>query len=320
MASAGSWALEAQELPQDPKGTFVGATPGYEFHVDFWHNLHDYLYWRAQADGPAQDGEACVASRPDAERAGWRGTEAYYRRELKDRHWRRDPVMRAMRYTLSGVAAQPDSLVAPVFQRLRNAAPVYRACFWERDRMLARERLGDLLPRLILLGLTAQRRLAEYYHAPWPAGIHVDVVPYASFAGANTASGPDLPPHMQISSIDPDVAGLSGLELLLHEASHEIFGVGPGLVGESIDRVSASLGVDPPRDLWHAISFFTSGYVMQEMAEESGLEYAPYWSRGLFRRAWPDYLEPIQAHWTRYLRGEVGAEEALRGVVSAIIG
>jgi hypothetical protein len=55
------------------------------------------------------------------------------------------------------------------------------------------------------------------------------------------------------------------------------------------------------------------------LGQVPGLEYAPYWSRGLFRRAWPDYLEPIQVHWTRYLRGEAGAEEAVRGVVSAII-
>lgn len=50
MGSAGWWALQAQELPQDPEGTLVAATPGHEFHVAFWHNLHDYLYWRAQAD------------------------------------------------------------------------------------------------------------------------------------------------------------------------------------------------------------------------------------------------------------------------------
>lgn len=323
LAGVAPWAagpLRAQELPQDPATTLVVETPGYAFHVDFWANLHDWLYWRAQDDGPSDDEETCIAGRPEAERADWRAVEAYYRTDMKDRHWRGDPVMRALRYTLSGTAPYADSLVAPMYARLRRAAPTYRACFWERHRRLARERLADVLPPLLVHGPRLKERLAGYYGAPWPARIHVDVVPYASFAGANTASGPDVPPHMQISSIDPDLAGLSGLELLLHEASHEIFGPGRGLVGEAIDRASASLAVEPPRDLWHAVSFFTSGYVMRQMAEGAGLEYATYGSRGLFQRAWPEYIGPLEVHWTPYLEGRASVDEAMREVVSAISG
>ena len=312
--------LAAQQLPSDPAQTLLVATPGYDFHADFWHNLHDYLYWRAQDDGPSSEGSPCIEQQPERDRSAWHAVSEHYRTDMKDRHWRRDPIMRATRYTLSGLAPQPDSVMDPVFERLRQAAPVYRTCFWDGHLTAARERLATVVPLLLTHGPSLIETLSAHYDAPWPRSIRVDVVSFASYAGANTAAGRTVDPHMQISSIDPSLEGLSGLELLLHEASHEVFGPGRGLVGATISDVSRELGVDSPRDLWHAMSFFTTGYVQSAAMAEVGVEYSPYWLHtGLMSRAWPEYLEPIQTHWPPYLNGEVDARTAVERIVRAIV-
>jgi hypothetical protein len=124
---------------------------------------------------------------------------------------------------------------------------------------------------------------------------------------------------MQISSNDPDLAGWSGLELLIHEASHEMFGYNHGTIGGLIAAASDSLGIDRPFNLWHAISFYTSGHVMQSIAGQAGLEYTPYWIRsGVMRRAWPEFLPVLQDHWQPYLDGEVSLERAINEVVAAV--
>lgn len=302
--------VSGQTIPLPADSTVLAGTPGFTFHSDFWQNLSDHLYWGAQEDGPRNQRESCVAALSEADRLGWLAAQAHYERDMGERHHRRDPILRGLRYALAQLDDVPDSLVRPVYEILLDAAPAYRTCFWERQDRLNRERVANLVPLLIRYGPAVKKRLSAWYREPWPAAVHVDVQPYASSAGANTASGARVPPHMAISSIDQDLADLSGLELLLHEGSHEMFGPRHGAIGEAINRVSDSLGVSPPRNLWHALSFYSSGVAMEEVTGQAGVEYE--------LRAWPEYLEPLRREWGPYLAGRTDFELALLGLIVSL--
>ncbi len=308
---------------QTPPGgsTDIVATESYSFHSDFWANLHDYLYWRGREGGPANEGAVCLIGLAEIDLQGWLRATAFYNLNMSERHHRVDDLMRALRYRMSGVAELDHDMMSVVHEYLGMAAPAYRECFWEEHDAANRARVATIVPELESLGAAVKERMSELYAEAWPEQIHVDVIPFASFAGANTASGRDVPPHMAISSRDPDLVGLSGLELLIHEASHEMFGARHGTLGIAINAAAADLDVSAPRSLWHALSFYTSGFVMKEVTRDAGRpEYVPYWVRsGVMRRAWPDYLEPIQENWEPYLRGEAELESSLHSVIRAIV-
>jgi hypothetical protein len=298
--------------------SLVASTPEATFYSDFWLNLHDYLYGRV-GGGPGEkripeEGTACIAALPEAERDAWRAAEAYYEAEMPDRHHRTDSLVRAIRHRLAVIATEHTPLVDATLTLLSEAAPAYQACLWEVHDARNRERIGEMLRVVVPHGPALRDRLERTYQDDWPAGIVVDVTSYASAAGANTTSGPGEVPHMMISNTDPDLVGWCGLELLFHEGSHVMFGNRHGEVARAVIRASEAAGIARPPALWHALSFHTSGRIVQEMASAEGSAYTPYYRR---RGIFADFVPVFEEHWNPYLDGEVTMDEAASAVVRA---
>lgn len=299
---------------------FVAATPHLRFHSDFWLNLHDYLHGLV-GGGPGDrrieaEGTACFEALPAEERQAWEEIVAFYETDMADLHHRRNPLMSAIRYRLANLA--PEEVIAPqlddVLDRLRRLAPAYRECLWEVHDARNRERISNLLDVAVRYGPALVDTLSARYQSLWPEGVTVDVTPYASYAGANTSTRHDAP-HMMVSSLDPDLSGFSGLELLFHESSHIVFNGSHGAVAAALNGAAASLGVEMPRSLWHAVSFHTSGRAVQEVAAEAGATYEPYWLR---HNVFPQYHKAMNTHWQPYLDGEVTMDEAALALVRAL--
>lgn len=306
---------------------FVAATPDFSFHSDFWLNLHDYLYGIA-GGGPSDDflpeeGATCFATLPSALLEPWETAKAYYQREMAERHHRRDPLIRSIRYTITNLATRHISNPqrTQVFTLLEGAAPAYQTCLWPQHDARNRVRIADLISTLIAHADAVKAQLVQYYQEPWPDPLPIDILSYSDYAGANTASGRTDPQHTTLSSTEPNVSGIKGLELILHEATHLMFGARWGSVTERIEAASNRLGTSPPRDLWHALSFYTSGEVVRRrVASQGDSTFVSYGVRtGLFERSWSMYLPAIERYWHPYLDGKVNIDDAITNVVTAII-
>lgn len=313
--------VQAQPLPDpgDRDAALVTATPGFRFYSDFWLNLHDYLYGLA-GGGPgeaalAAEGTACIGALPADQAEGWTSAVAHYEADMAERHHRRDPLMRAARYGLADLVPAQDAEMEQLMMVLHNAVPAYRACVWEAHDARNRARIEELVALLEQHGSSLTEQLGTLYQSAWPEGVTVDVTSYASAAGANTASGRSVPPHMMISHRDPDLAGYSGLELLFHEASHVVFGPNHGRVTEALVAAAESLGVEMPRALWHAVSFDSSGWAVQQEASAAGVDYEPYWIRN---EVFVPYHEAVRAHWQPYLDGTATMDAAALALVRAL--
>lgn len=310
-----AWPCQGQEaIPAmgNRELSLVVSTPEATFYSDFWLNLHDYLYGRVREELP-EEGADCIAALSDAERGAWRTAEAFYEAEMPDRHHRRDPLIRAIRHRLAETATEHDPLADSALEILAAAAPAYRACLWDIHDARNRDRIGELLRVVVSHGPALRRYLERAYRSDWPAGIVVDVAPYAAFA--NTSGGRGMEPHMMLSNSDPRLLGWSGLEILFHEGSHAMFGAGHGEVASAFRRASEALGVEQPGQLWHALSFHTSGRIVQEMAAAEGDEYTPYYlRRGIFT----DFAAVFDEHWNPYLYGETTMDDAAHAVLRAL--
>lgn len=316
-------AASAQPLP-DPgprDAALVAVTPGFRFYSDFWLNLHDYLYGLV-GGGPGEarleaEATACIDTLPADQAAAWASAVTHYEAGMAERHHRRDPLMRTVRYRMAELdggrtaGSEMDRLMAV----LREAAPAYRACVWAAHDARNRRRIEELATLVERHGPALTDRLGTLYRSAWPDGVTVDVTSYASATGANTASGPDVPPHVMVSHRDPDLAGYSGLELLFHEASHVVFGPNHGRVTEALTAAAESLGVEMPRALWHAVSFHTSGWAVQREAASRGVAYGPYWRRN---KVFAPYHDAVQTHWQPYLGGTATMDAAALALVRAV--
>jgi hypothetical protein len=140
----------------------------------------------------------------------------------------------------------------------------------------------------------------------------------SGWAGADTVGQPVS--HIQMSTTNPGYQGVQALEMVFHEASHELIGGRNGPIAEMLREASKETGVEIPRSLWHGLLFITAGEATRHELEASGEgPYVPYAeAHEIFRGSWQPFEKPLRDHWLPYLRGETSAPEALRRVLLAL--
>jgi hypothetical protein len=338
-----------------------GPLPVFEFHSGFWVNLHHMLYYEARL----RDARSSVAQKASAapqitlktmkdsgtaltaaEKLAWDTSVAYYFANFanKDLLFNTDLMLLKNQLgdfedcdELSGTRKKTcDAGLPPkLTQALEAAAPVYRAHLWTEQDRANRRWVARVAPLVEEQGVGISQRLADIYQTKWPkTKIRVEVCAYANATGAYTT--PD-PLRVTISSTDPRNQDDEAFEVLFHEASHGIAEpVQTAIIRECHQRDKAI-----PRDLWHALIFYTTGEVIRPLLtpadnavpeREDAVKpnvnrppashreiYTPYAIReGLYERGWKDYLQLLTRFWQPYLDNKVTFDDSIARMVSAL--
>jgi hypothetical protein len=314
-----------------------GPLPVFELHSGFWINLHHTLYLQARQsrdDRGVPSGTSAGTRRTASERAAWDAAVNYYQANYADKDLLFNNELIELKNQLgdfegcaelSGAKQKTcDAGLPPKLTKvLEGAAPVYRAHEWPEHDRANRKWIASVAPLVREKGVGLSERLAEIYQTRWPREkIRVDVTAYANLAGAYTTLDPL---RVTISSTDPRNQGSAALEVLFHEASHGI----AEPVQQAIIRECRQRDKVIPRDLWHALLFYTTGEVIKpvlsaqdynaEPEDPQGIEYTPYAVRErLYQRGWEDYLKLLMRFWQPYLDGKATFDDAIAHMVSAL--
>jgi hypothetical protein len=321
----------AQDEPPQPP------LPVFEFHSGFWLNLHHTLYRLARSQRAASSTanpaapNSGIANLTPAEQRIWSSAIAYYSRTYADNDITVSLEMILIKNQLGDFETCEDlagfkrkscdaGLPVKLTEALDAAAPVYRAHLWPEHDRANRRWIAAVAPLVRRNGLDLAHRLAEIYQTNWPRDrIRVDVTNYASSTGAYTTLEPL---RVAVSSIDGRNQRAEALEVLFHEASHGI----ADSVQDAIFRECRQREKPIPRDLWHALLFYTTGELIRPLALDgsgsaAGLAsgYVPYAVReGLYKRGWENYLRLLTEYWQPYLDGRVTFDDAIAHMVSAL--
>ncbi|MDY7094277.1 MAG: hypothetical protein SX243_15000 [Acidobacteriota bacterium] len=301
-------------------------THHFTFYSHFGFNLYDALL--TTATGQLKDREdplrstECFADLGKSQRAGWEAAVDYFADTVAA-----TSDFSTERFVLRSYLANLDidfSAESQEYRRvsillLRAAAPAYRTCRWPEQDAANRRWIAELGGRLSQHGDAIAGRITGWMGASWrQLPIPVDIVETVGWAGADTIGRPKT--HIQMSSTNPGYQGYDALEMIFHEASHELLSGRSGPVAEMIREASEETGIETPRSLWHGILFVTAGEAAREVLEAAGegprQPYAE--AQGVFRGHWQPLWQPLQDHWMPYLRGETSAAEALRRVLMAL--
>jgi hypothetical protein len=283
--------------------------PLFDFHVDFWVNLHQRLYAETSPRAPAGEGDLADE---------WRSALDVYRRELPERGMNRvfdDPRLVDLNRRLSAAGDAPTLSGAGIEPRLgaalEAAAGVYRAGSWVRDATGDRAWIASIAPLLAAHGEAIATELEHVYGAAWQRPVRVDVSSFAGPVGAYTVLHPT---HVTITSSDPRYQGTAALEMLFHEASHDLV---EGIQAR-LDAAISAARKPPEPTLWHALLFFTAGEIVRRRVDPGYLSYAD--AKGLYDRApqWRRYRDALSTAWVPYLDRRVTLEEALRRLAELV--
>jgi hypothetical protein len=209
---------------------------------------------------------------------------------------------------------------------LDSVAPIYRAHWWANQDRSNRRWVAKVAPLVREQGVGLSERLADVYQTHWPKEkIRVDVCAFANSAGAYTTLDPL---RVTISSTDARNQGPEALEVLFHESSHGI----AVPVEAAISRECKQRDKPIPRDLWHALIFYTTGEVLRPVLKDSAPDtnsgdappqppkpnLVPYALEDILsQRGWEQYHLLLVLYWQPYLDGKVSFDDAIARLVSA---
>lgn len=305
-----------------------GPLPVFALYSSFWVNLHHVLYEqarlrterpivRSQSDA-AKKGGATLALDvlTEQERRDWNSAVDEYEIKIAPHDLLFDQDMVLMNDRLAEMGdnetAEATGFIPGIVAALAKAAPVYRAHWWPEDDRANREWINAVAPLVEDLGASISHRLSSIYRTPWPKGaIHVDVCVYAGVFGGYTTLEPL---HITVSSHDPRNQGLAAFELLFHEASHGL----ADPVRDALDREFQAQAKPIPRDLWHALLFYTTGEVVRHMLLDTGHEsYKTYAEQNhLYERDWQTYQKALDRDWQPYLNHSSDFSTAIKRLAS----
>lgn len=336
---------QGQEVQSD-----FGPLPVFEFHSGFWVNLHQFLYYQARLRDSTPEAKA-AATKSSApvlkqtpislnalEQKTWEEAVSYYRANYagKDPQFNLDLILlknqlgdfedcnellgRKKRVCDAGLPGNIGVI-------LEAAAPIYRSHWWTDQDRANRRWVARVAPLVREQGVGVSQRLAELFQSTWPkAKIRVEVCAYANSAGAFTTLDPL---RVTISSTDPRNQGVDSLAILFEESSHGI----ALPVEDAIARESRQRDKPIPRDLWHALIFYTTGEVLNPVMQDAPPEappadplavpkirnsrLTPELRQKFVQRGWEDYIRLLDVYWQPYLDGKVTFEDAIAHLVSA---
>ena len=304
--------------------------PVFEFHSGFWLNLHHTLYYQARQQRAASSASVLgTTTLSPSEQKAWDAAVSFYVQTYAGKDLLVALDMILIKNQLGDFETCDDivglkrktcdaGLPKKLTEVLSGAASVYRAHLWAEQDRANRRWISSVAPLVRRSGVELSHRLAEIYQTDWPQErIRVDVSVYSNSAGAYTTLDPL---RLTVSSTDPRNQGPEALEILFHEASH---GISDNVQG-AILRECRQRDKPVPRDLWHALLFYTTGEVIRPALHDSeqGTQktgYVPYAVReGLYKRGWQDYLRVLAEYWQPYLDGKQSFDDAVAHMVSAL--
>ncbi|MTI40824.1 hypothetical protein [Fulvivirga lutimaris] len=264
----------------------VDSTVYYSFHIDYWVNLHHFLYQKAkgsqiaklQEDGlEFQDiGESDIyASLSKHQRQQLDNSIKFYAQNLIQKDLLRDlGEIRVWLQNHKNSHKIKDTLISREYTDiLNNASEVYKNTFWpvhkshnlkvlQKHIDLIKDIESPVIPKIEKLSLNK-----------WPANskVRIDLTVYGNYAGAYTPSRPRM--NIFISTIDPRALTLSFVETIFHEGSHLLFNYGgPWRGGITEIFEQNKLAIDYPIHLWHASLFYLCGKICKEEFSKKGFD------------------------------------------------
>jgi hypothetical protein len=336
--------------------SMYGPLPVFEFHSGFWVNLHHFLYHEARVRLAAKDDHpAATSATPNAapvlkkspgsaptlsptEQRTWDEVINYYIANYTRKDLLINIDLILLKNQLSDFEDCPEltghkrrqcdaGLPGNIGTMLEAAAPIYRTHWWADHDRANRRWVARVAPLVREQGVGLAERLADIYQTHWPKDkIRVEVSAYANSVGAYTTLDPL---RVTISSTDPRNQGSEALEVLFHEASHDI----ALPVDAAIRRECKQRDKPIPRNLWHALIIYTTGQVlrpvMNDVAPEKGAGDArpqnakasqvPYALADILnQRGWEEYHLLLTLYWQPYLDGRVNFDDAIAHLISAV--
>ncbi len=271
---------------KSPKADTAYTTDYFEFNINYWVNLHHFLYQRA--DGSQQKkleedgltfieiGETNVeAQLSKNEKEILNQAIKYYKDSLITKNLRRDlNHHRIWLQEKKEFKTITDTAFGEKFTEILNkVSPIYQKYFWEIHKAHNTSTLEKHIETIDTIEEEVIHKMERLSLNQWPdtTKVRVDITTYANWAGAYTTSKPKM--NIVLSTTDPSKVTSTFVETILHEGSHLLYLYGESKIRDDFYYKSEEMKIEFPRNLWHASMFYLCGRATMDELSKLGIDH-----------------------------------------------
>ena len=297
----------------------------FEFHSDFWINLHHFLYQQAKGDQVThlqKDGYSILDVGEDSifqilntdERNILNASVQYYKDHLIDKSLLFD--LGNLRLWLQNQDIQipiiDTTFTKHYSQILNDFSSVYKSRYWGIHDKHNKIILDEHFMTVNELEVGMIDRLEYFAGYSWPESkIRIDLTAYASWAGAYTQTRPNF--NIIISTLDPFSNQSAFIETVFHEGAHVLFSR-ESEFRSIIYNMSKEMDIEFPRNLWHASQFYLCGRLVQNELQKRNVNHELAMN---VKNIFSGYnTSKFRATLESYLRDDTDLENTLRALLT----
>ena len=304
------------------QNTYQDTTRYYSFKINYWFNLHHFLYQEAflntNLDSTMIDQKLSKSDRDVLDRS-----LNYYAERLLDEDLRTSDYMTEFKQwitqqnrNLSEVPAQ----FQPHIKILQATSHLYDAAFWPEHENACKEVLEENIEIIRKSEQTFVDQITKLTRQFWQSEkLRVDITYVAKSTKRNLRNRPYtsiFPTHVVMNTIGENEVPGNWFELLFHESAHHLILSRSYFIGGTIKDVVETMQVKEPRQLGHAYLFYFTGKLAQQFLEEAGINYPQmYMERN---RVFSSYYPLLEIHIQDYMDRKISLAEATERMINDI--
>lgn len=298
------------------------STRGFTFDINYWFNMHHFL-WMESFLNVEKDSTLITQMIPAESQYKLNKAISYYKENLIKLNLRSNDYMRKFKGWITNQDLELDPVPAKFEEHvevLKDASVVYKDYFWSKHETTCKKVLDDNIDLIRQTEEEFAFGIMDLTRQPWQAEkIKVDITYYGTASTWNFKHRPYTtlsPTHVVMTAFgDNDIIG-NWVELLFHESAHHLIFSNFYFVGGTIEDVAEIMGIEPPRQFWHAYLFYLTGELTKQIFADNNLSYKTTYMqrRGVFGRYYPLLDKYLKA----YMQRNITLEEATSKILTEL--
>ncbi|WP_420580762.1 hypothetical protein [Reichenbachiella sp.] len=282
----------------------IDTTNYYSFHINYWLNLHHFLWTEAFLNVKA-DSSVINFEFPLSDQTKVDGAIDYYRKELVGKDLRYNEYMSDFKQWITNPNTSLDRIpkkFATHMDVLIRFDSYYQRYFWPNQR---KEVLKTFSENIDLIRKTENEfvdritKLTRHFWQFDPPQVRVDLSYFAKSTTRSFDTRPYttiFPTHVVMNVVgENDIKG-NWLELLYHESAHGLILGNSFFVAGTIKDLVEAENLRSPRSLEHVYLFYFTGQITKDLLKKQDIDYPEtYMERGVYEEYFPlleKYLAP----------------------------
>jgi len=320
--SASTTVHSQDNLPREKSSPgYLSESAKYVFFNHYWLNMHHFLQHEARIkdktdSSSVESGIWKKLSSSDKNIFG--EVVGFYQKKLTNKNLRSSDYMSAFKTWVIGQKEKGLSSVPAEFkehtEHLENFTPIYNQYLWKTHSARNKKVISEKINLIKATEDSVFEKIADLAHSYWPRNkIRVDITYFAN--SRNNAFTTIFPTHIVMPSTNYTTTQGSWVELIYHEAGHQIIRGGTGFIAGTIQDVSTveNKGL---RSLSHAYLFYIAGTAAKENFQKEGIEdYEIYMIRN---NVYGLYIPALKKYMPEYINRTATLADVTRRIIQDV--